>query len=450
MNVCKVFVPYGALGTGIPEESFESGIRMGPDVIACDAGSTDSGPYYLGTGKGKYAPDSVKEDLLRMVKAGCKLDVPVIVGSAGTCGTDSGVDALFEICAEICREEGLSAKIAKIYAQQDPAQLKAKFAAQKIKPLDAAPNIDGSVFDRCTNIVGLAGAEPFQQALREGADIIICGRATDTAIIAAMPLMKGCHEAGAWHGAKIAECGSLCTTNPSEGGVFVIFDEEGFTIEPTASDSRCTAYTVSAHMLYENSDPYHLREPSGLLDTSNAIYAELNDRRVRVTGSTFTHQPYTIKLEGSARIGYQTVTMVGIQDKRIMENPEKWLGTLKGYVIRKLNKYQFDPASYEVDFKLYGWNAVSGSIPPADYMPREVGLVMTVTADTQELATRIAKIYNPYLLHFPVNLDEPLPTFAFPFSPAETERGAIYEFMLHHVAEVEHPLELFRMEMVVV
>ena len=52
MNTCRVFVPYGALGTGIAEESFDAGGRMKPDVIACDAGSTDSGPYYLGTGEG--------------------------------------------------------------------------------------------------------------------------------------------------------------------------------------------------------------------------------------------------------------------------------------------------------------------------------------------------------------------------------------------------------------
>ena len=80
------------------------------------------------------------------------------------------------------------------------------------------------------------------------------------------------------------------------GGVFLTFEEKGFTIEPTSLDSRCTAYSVSAHMLYENADPYCLREPSGLLNTKTAVYEELDERRVRVWGSTFTHMPYTIKL----------------------------------------------------------------------------------------------------------------------------------------------------------
>lgn len=176
-------------------------------------------------------------------------------------------------------------------------------------------------------------------------------------------------------------------------------------------------------MLYENADPLHLREPSGLLDTTKAVYTALDERRVRITGSTFTHHPYTIKLEGSAKIGYQTVSIVGIQDRRIMKNPEGWLNNLKKYISAKISRYHLDPASYDVGFRIYGWNAVSGSAPPEDYVPREIGIVMTVTAVTQALATRVAKLYNPYLLHFPVAENEQLPTFGFPFSPAEIERG---------------------------
>ena len=450
MNTCRVFVPYGALGTGIAEESFDAGVRMKPDVIACDAGSTDSGPYYLGTGEGKYARDSVKEDLRRMVKAGHWLQAPVLVGSAGTCGTDGGVDGLADICREICKEEGIPAKLAKIYTQQNADMLEAKDREHKIFPLAGAPQTDGTVFEQCTNIVALAGAEPFQEALLRKADIVLCGRATDTAIIAAMPLLRGCHEGGAWHGAKLAECGALCTTNPSGGGVFLTFDELGFTIEPTSGDSCCTKYSVSAHMLYENADPFCLREPSGELDTKNAVYEELDERRVRVTGSVFKHKPYTVKLEGAALAGYQTVTIVGIQDRRVMKDPELWIGNLKQFVESKIRKYQIPETDYNVDFKLYGWSAVSGTKPPEGYVPRELGLVMTVTAKTQALATGVAKMYNPYLLHFPVNLKEQLPTFASPYSPAETERGPVYEFKLLHAVEVENPLELFRIEMVVI
>ena len=47
--------PTGALGMGFLDQSLERGISMKPDVIACDAGSTDSGPFYLGSGTPKRA-----------------------------------------------------------------------------------------------------------------------------------------------------------------------------------------------------------------------------------------------------------------------------------------------------------------------------------------------------------------------------------------------------------
>ncbi len=441
-TLCKIFVPYGALGTGISEESFQNGVKLGPDAIVCDAGSTDSGPYYLGTGKCKYARDVLKEDFTRMIRAGQELHVPVMIGSAGTCGTDNGVDDMFDIAKEICGELNYHAKITRVYCSQDPEVLKKKFEEGKVKPLAGAPDIDESVFDECTNIVGVAGAKPFIQALEDGADIVICGRATDTAILSAVPLMKGVDAGPCWHAAKTAECGSLCTTNPSGGGVFLTFDKHSFTIEPTSDDSQCTPYSVSAHMIYENANPYQLREPAGVLDTSHAVYTPLDDRRVRVTGSQFTPMAPTTKLEGSSLAGYQTVTVVGLKDRQLMKNPEKWLATMNGYVQNKMKKYDLDPNSYSVDFKMYGYNAVT----PAEegFTPEEIGLVMIVTANSQALATRIAKIYNPYLLHFPVKLDGQLPSFALLFSPAEIEKGPVYSFRLFHAVDVDDEMELFR------
>ena len=37
-----------------------------------------------------------------------------------------------------------------------------------------------------------------------------------------------------------------------------------------------------------------------------------------------------------------------------------------------------------------------------------------------------------------------MPSYAFPFSPAEVERGAVYAFHLNHVVETDGPFELVR------
>ncbi|MBC5809758.1 MAG: hypothetical protein GIW95_02740 [Candidatus Eremiobacteraeota bacterium] len=41
----------GLLGYGFPEASLQAGVAAKPHMIGVDGGSTDPGPYYLGSGK---------------------------------------------------------------------------------------------------------------------------------------------------------------------------------------------------------------------------------------------------------------------------------------------------------------------------------------------------------------------------------------------------------------
>ena len=57
----KVLVPSGVLGLGFSEKALESGLKRNPDIISIDGGSTDSGPFYLGTGTTKYSEEICKK-----------------------------------------------------------------------------------------------------------------------------------------------------------------------------------------------------------------------------------------------------------------------------------------------------------------------------------------------------------------------------------------------------
>src|SRR5260221_2728592 len=140
----RILAPTGALGAGFGVESLERGVEMRPHVIACDAGSTDSGPYYLGSGEPKLSREAVGRDLRLLLKARDALGVPLIIGSCGTSGRDAGVDLVADIAREIARQEGLSFRLALIYADQDPAYLAERFGQGRIRPLDPAPPIDVS------------------------------------------------------------------------------------------------------------------------------------------------------------------------------------------------------------------------------------------------------------------------------------------------------------------
>jgi len=453
MSSCKIFVPFGAVGlgstsVGITDEAFEEALSLGPDIISCDAGSTDSGPYYLGSGNCKYTRMAVKRDLKRIVTAADRLKIPVTIGSCGTCGVDKGVDWVTELVKEICREEKLPPKkIAKIYTEQSGEVIKQKYLAGKVHALDAAPEINEDTFLECSHIVALAGVEPFQKALSEGADIVLCGRCTDTAVVAAYPLMKGCHPGAVWHGSKIMECGAACTELSKGGGVFMEVDEKGFSLQATGKGNRCTVYTVSAHMLYENADPFCEYEPGGHFDITNAEYTQVTDSKVYVSHSEFfPAEQYTMKLEGSAPAGYQAITLVGIRDVRIMKDPKTWIDSVCELVQGQLDAMGYDKKDYSYQIKPYGYNAVSGVAVPEGYVPNELGILLVVTAKTQEMATLIAKVFNPCLLHHPhpAAKGELVPSYAFPFSPAEVAKGPLYEFRLNHIVLVDDPMELVR------
>jgi hypothetical protein len=202
-------------------------------------------------------------------------------------------------------------------------------------------------------------------------------------------------------------------------------------------------------MLYENADPFRMREPAGILDTSEATYTPLDDRRVRVEGSKFEHvTPFTMKLEGSAVAGYQTISLVGVRDPQVLAELDEWITDLQTFLesgaVRVLG---LEPNSFSIEMRCYGANAVLGDLEPQhNTAPREVGLLMIATAADQVTATAIAKYANPYLLHMPRPWMTELPSFAFAGSPAETPRGPIYEFVLQHVVELDDELDLSRIE----
>lgn len=443
----RVLVPSGVLGLGFDRRALARGIDARPDIIAIDGGSTDSGPFSLGTGTSKYSRAATRGEWRELMLARAEAGVPLVIGTAGTCGTDQTVDWMYEITREIAAELGQQVKVARLYASQPAARVAAALAGGRLRPLTPAPEVDDASIRAMSNIVALAGAEQVQAALATGADVVIAGRTTDTAIIAALPLMRGEHAGAAWHGAKIAECGALCSTNPTSGVIMVELDGEGFTVEPLAEGARCTPHSVSAHMLYENADPFVLHEPGGHLDVTRARYRALDERRVRVEGSTWVPGRYTVKLEGARVAGYQTSIMAVLRDAHYVANARQWADRLTAFLHRLIGERMgLDPARYSLELRLIGIDAALGAMENRRGAPVEVGVLGLITAETADQAAEIGKLANPWLLHYPLTEDEELPTFAFPYSPAQSERGALYEFALNHVMELDEPMQAFRLE----
>jgi hypothetical protein len=449
-NTINILVPTGALGAGVRESDLIAGLASGAHAIACDAGSTDSGPAYLATGRSKYSRDAVKADLSILMRAQARSGIPLLIGSCGTSGCDVALDWTRDIALEIAQEHSLRPRIALLYSEQNAARMTAMAESGKVTPLAPMTGNGAALFEQCAHIVALMGPEPYIAALEAGADIVLGGRTTDTAVLAALPLLRGAGAGPAWHAGKIAECGGLCSVKQRDGGVMIRIGQEAFEVEPLSASNACTPATVSAHMLYENSDPFLLLEPGGTLDVTHAKYSAVDERVVQVTGSRFLPQAYTMKLEGASSGAFQTIMLVGIQDRAVLAELERFLAQMHHHLLKRVNDTMGPRAGqFDISLRPYGWNAVSGLPMPANSaVPLEVGLLFVATAASQDIATQIAKTCNPMFFHMPLNLDTPLPSYAFPFSPAEIERGAAYEFMLNHVVHVDQPMELVRTEFI--
>ncbi len=337
-TVTCVAVPVGSLGTGVNEEHLRLAVAAGAHAIALDAGSTDSGAAYLATGRSKYGRDAIKHDLAILMRVQAEARIPLLIGSCGQSGCDVALDWTRDIAVEIARENGLQPKIALLYSEQKAATLVDMAARGAISPLAPMGPVDPDVLRSCAHIVALMGPEPYIAALKAGADVILGGRATDTAVIAAVPLMRGAGAGPAWHAAKIAECGGLCTVNPTDGGVMIRIGREAFEVEPLSPANRCDPYSVSSHMLYENGDPFRLTEPGGILDVTGARYSAVDSRIVRVTGSAFEPRPYTMKLEGAASGPFQTLMLIGIQDPKVLASIDLFTERLHAALLDRVRR----------------------------------------------------------------------------------------------------------------
>jgi hypothetical protein len=451
MKEIRILSATGILGSGFREETLKRAMAREPHFIGADSGSTDPGPHYLGSGDTLFSDSAYKRDLRLMLLAGRASNVPVIVGSACTSGSDPQLERLVGIARDIAREEKLTFKLAAIHSEQDKAYLERKLRDGKVKPLANAPELDEAVIDRSTHIVGMAGIEPFVEALENGADVVIAGRSSDTSIFSAMPVMRGLNPATVWHAAKILECGAACVVQRKYPDCnFATVRDDHFIVEPPNPDYRCDPDSVASHNLYENPTPYELVEPSGVLDTYAAKYEAISDRAVKVSGSTFTPaERYTIKLEGAELAGYQAIIVGSVRDPVILRQFDSWLSGLMKAARDRIAAV-FGPGieeKYRFDVRVFGRNATMGALEPETGIGHEVGLLFQVTAETQALATALMKSVGHIAVHYPVPEWTGLITsIAYPYSPAEIARGPSYRFNMNHVVEPDTPLEMFRIE----
>ena len=436
-----VVVSNGMLGYGFREESLHDAVAAGVDLIAADAGSSDPGPYYLGTGKPFVGEAMTKRDLKLLVKAGYDSGAPLIIGSAGGAGGDEQVDFLVRLLREVMAELNITRKVAIVRTELDKAVVQDALADQRIQTFETNHPLSPDDIDQASHIVAQMGCEAYWPALRENPDIIIGGRAWDVANIAALPLLKGYPRGLTLHMGKIVECGSLAA-RPTGGGDLILgrLRDDHFLVEPTHPDKACTVQSVSAHTFYEKTDPLMLAGPGGVVDLTKTVFEQYDARRVKVTGSTFhPAEKYTVKLEGARLAGYRAITIGGARDPRFIANINGIQATIMGK-IRESQPAHVRNDQYSVTFHRYGIDGVMGKWEPVKQPAHEVGVLIDVIGETPQIAEAICGLARAAILHAPYpGRQATAGNIAFPFSPAEIDAGPVYEFNIYHLMEIDDP-----------
>jgi hypothetical protein len=431
----------GSLGTGFKESSLEAGLGRPIAFIGADSGSTDGGPFYLGSGAWIWSDAAYERDLRLGFLGARRLGIPLIIGSCGGGGNDGAVDGYAEMVDRIARAAGVTARVACVKTEPDRDLLVSKYHDGKLRALPGAPGIDEDTLRAPGHIVAMAGAEPIQDALDGGADVVLVGRCADAAIFAAMPIARGFDPGPVWNAAKIVECGSAAAMNrQGQDCILCTIEDDGFVLEPLDPPVRCTPGSVAAHTLYETADPYRLTMPSGTLDARTATYEALDDRRVKVRGGTFAPADvYTAKLEGAAPVGYLSSFWGSMRDPVILGQLSSWCEAMEEQVHRRLQSTWGD--DYRFDLKVYGAN---GTIrEKTGVVPHEAVVVFDLVGDTQEAASGMARAAYHVVLHYPVKEYKAgsITTIAHPYSAPVTDRGQIFRFTLNHQLVIDDEAE---------
>src|SRR5262249_23306521 len=175
-------------------------------------------------------------------------------------------------------------------------------------------------------IVGQMGVHPLITALESGAQFILAGRSCDAALFASDMIRRGVEPGLAYHVGHVLESGALACEpgSPSDCLVAEIYDDGTALFTPPNPVRRCTAHSIAVHSLYERSHPQLQFYPEGILVMENTQFFSLHGRTAGIRNSRFVRssKPWSIKLEGSRRLGACKVSLIHVDATDLARLPE--------------------------------------------------------------------------------------------------------------------------------
>jgi hypothetical protein len=211
-------------------------------------------------------------------------------------------------------------------------------AGNPLKNMDTGEPL-APIVDRVMSANAYLGAKPVVEALKQDAQIVLCGRITDTALALAPMVHEFGWADGDWNhlaagtiAGHIIECGAQCTggnfsrfwevpdlwnagypiVEAREDGSFVVTKLEG-------TGGMVTVDTVGEQLVYEMGDPTGYITPDVIADFTSIRLRQDGKDRVEVSGIEGRPNTPFLKVSASYLAGYKASGQITLSGPRAVE-----------------------------------------------------------------------------------------------------------------------------------
>ena len=273
-----------------------------------------------------------------------------------------------------------------------------------------------SIRDRILSANAYIGAFPLAEALDTGANVVIAGRSTDTALTLAPMVQRFGWKtdefdklaAGTIAG-HIVECGAQTTggncqvewqTIPEMANIgypIVEAEPDGtFAItKHSGTGGRVNTHVVKEQLLYELSDPKNYITPDCVADFTSIHLEDAGPDRVRVSGIRGRPRPPSLKLSISYTAGWKAIGTLVYSWPQALAKAR----AADGIVRERLR--QLGLAFDEIYTEYFGVNACLGRTAPPNSDPAEVQLRIGVRGPDRKQVDRFTRELVPLVLNGP-------------------------------------------------
>ena len=273
-----------------------------------------------------------------------------------------------------------------------------------------------AIRDRVLSANAYIGAFPLAEALATGADVVIAGRSTDTALALAPMLHRYGWAADDFDklaagtiAGHIIECGAQCTGGNCQVNWQAIPDMSniGYPIieaEPDgsfyvtkhgAAGGLVSTDTVKEQLLYELGDPTRYITPDCVADFTTIRLEDVGPNRVRVSGIRGSERPSTLKLSISYTAGWKAIGTLVYSWPQALEKARAADRVVRDR-LRGLG-LAFD----EIYTEFLGVNACHGLAAPPNPDPPEVQVRIGVRGADKKAVDRFTRELIPLVLNGP-------------------------------------------------